>query len=136
MKVTSCPNCGICSPRSGFSQNGLQRYQCRPCNYRYTCNTQRRKFTKYYLAKALQLFLEGLTYKTIAEILDLDRNVVSKHLDPYKDLLEPIRLDRKGAKGELHRDNNAITFQTNEGHSSGLIIKGRSSEVWGVKRKV
>ena len=80
------------------------------------------------------MWLEGLTCKVIAEILGLDRNVVSKILDPYKKLLEPLRLDRRGLKGELHGSNNAITFVTNEAHSSGIIIKGRNSEVWGVKR--
>ena len=84
----------------------------------------------------IQLFVEGVSYKVISEILDLDRNVISKHLDPYKELLSPIKLERSQLKGELHRDQNAITFRTNNEHASGVIIKGRSSEVWGVKRKM
>ena len=63
MKI--CPNCDSeTTIKSGVISN-RQRYKCKSCNYFFTVDKIGKKIDDYYVNKALQLYLEGLTYREI-----------------------------------------------------------------------
>ena len=83
MKVGFCPNCNS----EHFVKSGVinkrQRYKCKDCGYNFTVNKLGKKIDDYYVNKALQLHLEGLTYREIERILGISHvtvmNWVKKH---------------------------------------------------------
>lgn len=69
MNINSCPNCSSESyVKSGIVGN-RQRYKCKSCNYYFTVNKIGKKIDEYYVNKALQLYLEGLSTREIERIL-------------------------------------------------------------------
>ena len=83
MKINLCPNCS--SDRyikSGIIKN-RQRYKCKDCSYFFTVNKLGKKIDDYYVNKALQLYLEGLTYREIERILGLSHVSVLNWVKKY-----------------------------------------------------
>jgi transposase-like protein len=83
MKINLCPNCS--SDRyikSGIIKN-RQRYKCKDCSYFFTVNKLGKKIDDYYVNKALQLYLEGLTYREIERILGVSHVSVLNWVKKY-----------------------------------------------------
>ncbi|TYP70000.1 IS1/IS1595 family N-terminal zinc-binding domain-containing protein [Aquimarina intermedia] len=95
MIVENCPNCGSLS----FVKSGIvkdrQRYRCKVCKYYFTVNKLGKRIDEYYVNKALQLYLEGLSYREIERILGVSHvsimNWVKKYgiKRPYKSEYHP-----------------------------------------------
>ena len=67
--MESCPNCSSTNfVKAGVVKN-RQRYRCKDCNYFFTVGKLGKQIDDYYVNKALQLYLEGLTYREIERIL-------------------------------------------------------------------
>ncbi|MFD0862213.1 helix-turn-helix domain-containing protein [Sungkyunkwania multivorans] len=83
MKPEACPNCS--SPR--FIKAGIvserQRFKCKDCNYYFTVNKLGKRIDEYYVNKALQLYLEGLTYREIERILGVSHVSVMNWVKKY-----------------------------------------------------
>ncbi len=83
MKINNCPNCNSNDYVKSGIINNRQRYKCKSCNYFFTVNKIGKKIDEYYVTKALQLYLEGLTYREIERILGISHvsimNWVKKH---------------------------------------------------------
>jgi len=69
MKV--CPNCNSEKHIKSGIVADRQRYKCKDCNYYFTVDKIGKKIDEYYVNKALQLYLEGLTYREIERILGI-----------------------------------------------------------------
>lgn len=84
MEVSICPKCQQpTSVKSGIIK-GRQRYLCKKCNYFFTVNKLGKKIDNYYVTKALQLFLEGLSYREIERILGVSHVTISNWVKEYK----------------------------------------------------
>ena len=71
MKITCCRNCSSDEyVKSGVIKD-RQRYKCKKCNYYFTVNKVGKQIDSYYVNKALQLYLEGLSYREIERILGI-----------------------------------------------------------------
>jgi len=83
MQITSCPNCGS----ENFVKSGVvgqrQRYKCKSCNYNFTVNKLGKRIDDYYVNKALQLYLEGLTYREIERILGVSHVSIMNWVKKY-----------------------------------------------------
>jgi hypothetical protein len=83
MKIDSCPNCGS----DHYIKSGVikdrQRYKCKQCNYFFTVNKIGKKIDYYYVNKALQLYLEGLTYREIERILGVSHVSIMNWVRKY-----------------------------------------------------
>ena len=141
--MINCPNCmSISNVKNGHTYTYSQRYLCKNCGYRFTCNTDVRMNDFYFINKAVQLYLEGLNYKIISEILGFTPETISKFIAPYKELLSPIRNDLGGLDELkiLKKKNLFIGFHKKKVNlpvnSSGVLIVGHETEIWGVSRKV
>jgi hypothetical protein len=83
MKPESCPNC----QSDKFVKSGIvkdrQRYHCKACGYNFTVSKQGKKIDDYYVNKALQLYLEGLTFREIERVLGVSHVSVLNWVRKY-----------------------------------------------------
>lgn len=71
MKTPVCPQCQhIESAKSGIVKN-RQRYRCKQCNYHFTVEKVGKQIDSYYVIKALQLYIEGVSYREIERLLGI-----------------------------------------------------------------
>lgn len=78
-----CPQCQSDSIVKSGVINKRQRYKCKSCNYFFTVNKLGKKIDQYYVTKALQLYLEGLTYREIERILGISHVSVINWVKKY-----------------------------------------------------
>ena len=76
--MTSCPQCQSSNIIKSGILNNRQRYKCKSCGYFFTVNKLGKQIDKYYVTKALQLYLEGLSYREIERILGVSHVTVMK----------------------------------------------------------
>ena len=78
-----CPNCQSDRIIKSGIVNDRQRYKCKKCNYYFTVNKLGKQIDDYYVNKALQLYLEGLTYREIERILGISHVSVMNWVKKY-----------------------------------------------------
>lgn len=83
MPIKSCPNCLSTSYTKAGIINNRQRFKCKDCNYYFTVNKLGKKIDEYYVNKALQLYLEGLTYREIERILGVSHVSIMNWVKKY-----------------------------------------------------
>ncbi len=83
MKIETCPNCGSGKYIKSGVINNRQRYKCKSCNYFFSVNKIGKKIDDYYVNKALQLYLEGLTYREIERILGISHVSIMNWVKKY-----------------------------------------------------
>jgi hypothetical protein len=83
MKINICPNCSSDRYIKSGIVNKRQRYKCKDCSYFFTVNKVGKKIDDYYVNKALQLYLEGLTYREIERILGVSHVSVLNWVKKY-----------------------------------------------------
>lgn len=67
----SCPSCGHEHCTKSGVVGGRQRYKCKHCGYHFTVDKLGKKIDAYYVTKALQLYVEGVSYREIERILGI-----------------------------------------------------------------
>ena len=84
MEILACPKCQNNQiVKSGIVKN-RQRYLCKPCNYFFSVNKLGKKIDDYYVTKALQLYLEGLSYREIERIIGVSHVSISNWVKEFK----------------------------------------------------
>ncbi|MBP2833656.1 IS1 family transposase [Aquimarina sp. U1-2] len=83
MSIKNCPNCGSSSFIKSGIINNRQRFKCKSCNYFFSVNKIGKKIDDYYVNKALQLYLEGLTYREIERILGISHVSIMNWVKKY-----------------------------------------------------
>jgi transposase-like protein len=83
MEILSCPKCQNSSIVKSGIINSKQRYLCKNCNYYFTVNKIGKKIDDYYVTKALQLHLEGLSYREIERILGVSHVTISNWVKSF-----------------------------------------------------
>lgn len=83
MKIDLCPNCNSDNHIKSGIVNNRQRYKCKSCGYYFTVNKLGKKIDDYYVNKALQLYLEGLTYREIERILGISHVSIMNWVKKY-----------------------------------------------------
>lgn len=83
MKDIACPKCkSEALIRSGVIKN-RQRYKCKDCGYFFTVLKEGKHIDPYYVIKALQLHLEGITYREIERILGISHVTIMNWVKKY-----------------------------------------------------
>ena len=83
MEILICPKCqGNHIIKSGVI-NSKQRYLCKKCNYFFTVNKIGKKIDDYYVTKALQLYLEGLSFREIERIIGVSHVTIANWVKSY-----------------------------------------------------
>ena len=83
MEVNLCPNCNSDNYIKSGIVNNRQRYKCKSCGYFFSVNKMGKKIDDYYVNKALQLYLEGLTYREIERILGISHVSIMNWVKKY-----------------------------------------------------
>ncbi|MES2240878.1 MAG: hypothetical protein V4497_11540 [Bacteroidota bacterium] len=83
MEVISCPKCQNSNIVKSGVINQKQRYLCKDCNYFFTVNKIGKKIDDYYVTKALQLYLEGLSYREIERIIGVSHVSISNWIKSF-----------------------------------------------------
>ena len=81
MKI--CPQCQSKKVVKSGVVKEKQRYKCKDCGYHFTVNKIGKQIDMYYVTKALQLYLEGLTYREIERILGVSHVSVMNWVKKY-----------------------------------------------------
>lgn len=78
-----CPNCQSDKCIKSGIVKGKQRYKCKQCGYNFTVLKQGKQIDDYYVNKALQLYLEGLSYREIERLLGVSHVSVGNWVRKY-----------------------------------------------------
>ena len=117
-----CPKCNNQNVSKSGIIKGKQRFFCKNCNYNFTVKKLGKQIDDYYVTKALQLYLEGLSYREIERIIGVSHVSISSWIKKYN-ITRP-------AHSEFHpvykvlKQNELIEYisQENNLENSGLII--------------
>ncbi len=71
MKNNICPKCKSTEYTKSGIVKGRQRFKCKSCSYFYTVSKEGKNIDSYYVIKALQLYIEGVSYREIERILGI-----------------------------------------------------------------
>lgn len=120
--IESCPNCNSEEViKSGVIKN-RQRYKCKKCSYYFTVNKLGKKIDDYYVNKALQLYLEGLTYREIERILGVSHVSVLNWVKKYN-IKRPYSGNYHPTYKILSASELSKYFQNTENlYKSGVLI--------------
>lgn len=83
MQAPKCPKC----ESENFSKAGIvknrQRFRCKDCGYYFTVSKLGKEIDSYYVIKALQLHIEGVSYREIERILGVSHVSVMNWVKKY-----------------------------------------------------
>lgn len=83
MEDIKCPKCQSYRTVKSGIVNDKQRYKCKNCNYFFTVDKIGKRIDSYYVTKALQLFIEGLSYREIERLLGVSHVSVMNWVKQY-----------------------------------------------------
>ena len=83
MNAPTCPKCDSDEATKSGVISGRQRFKCRACGYHYTVAKVGREVDSYYVIKALQLYIEGVSYREIERLLGVSHVSVMNWVKKY-----------------------------------------------------
>lgn len=94
-----CPKCQSQEYVKSGIIKGRQRYKCKNCNYYFTVQKLGKRIDDYYVTKALQLYVEGVSYREIERVLGISHVSVMNWVKTY------------GVKRPQHNENLRTTYE-------------------------
>ena len=92
IEILACPKCQNKAIVKSGVVNSKQRYLCKQCKYFFTVNKLGKKIDDYYVTLAMQLYLEGLSYREIERIIGVSHVTVRNWVKEYK-IKKPPHVD-------------------------------------------
>ena len=122
MKSIQCPKCKSENYVKSGIIKGRQRYQCKSCMYYYTVFKDGKNIDPYYVVKAIQLYIEGVTLREIERILGVSHVSVMNWIRQYK-IKRPDNLEYRPTYKVLTQKEIIDFFSDRENlRDSGCII--------------
>lgn len=90
-----CPKCNSHDFVKHGKVKNVQRFLCRNCHYHFTVTKKGKELENIYKVKALQLYLEGLSLRTIEKFLGVSYVTISKWVNKYGPLFNEIKLSEE-----------------------------------------
>ena len=83
--MLSCPKCLSTETQNkdGRTAAGSQRYKCKRCGHRYTPTHKEKGYDEEIRLHALTLYLEGVSLRGVARILDVNHQSVANWVNEY-----------------------------------------------------
>lgn len=119
--MKSCPNCSSNSYIKSGIVNQRQRYKCKDCNYYFSVDKIGKKIDDYYVNKALQLYLEGLTYREIERILGISHVTILNWVKKYN-IKRPSNSNYHPTYKILNSEELGKYFQKKENLSGAGVV--------------
>ena len=120
--MESCPKCLQNNIVKSGTIKEKQRFLCKDCNYYFTVDKIGRQIDNYFVTKALQLYLEGLSYREIERIIGVSHVSISSWVKKYN-IQRPTTKNHK-SNYKIFKKNELIDYmqQDNQLKGSGFII--------------
>lgn len=83
MESVICPKCHSENIVKSGIINQRQRFLCKECKYYFTVSKLGKQIDSYYVIKALQLYIEGVSYREIERILGISHVSVMNWVKKY-----------------------------------------------------
>ncbi len=106
--IQHCPKCSSKKFVKHGKVKGKQPYLCKSCGYKFTVNKLGKSLEKFYVVKALQLYLEGLGFRSIERILVGSHVTVMNWVKKYGKDLSFVRLDSNGEQIVVEVDEYVV----------------------------
>jgi len=137
----NCPRCKSINFTKAGNSKGKQRYKCKTCNYFYTVNFKSTAKSNFVKRVALEMYLEGLGFNSIARILEVSHVSIQQWVKVYGKELEELK---NNADIELINLSEVYTYLTKkkQSNNAGLLLidinKKSSKSFWifGKEREV
>lgn len=84
MKAVACPKCESTKIIKSGVVKERQRYSCKNCGYNFTVSKLGKGIDPYFVTKALQLYIEGVSYREIERLLGISHVSVMNWVRKYK----------------------------------------------------
>ena len=124
----NCPRCNSSNHKKNGIVGGRQRYKCHDCGYNYTVELKSTAFSTSVKKQALQLYLEGLGFRSIGRVLGVSHVSVQKWIKKFGQELEELKSENKLSIVELDEMHTYIGNKKNIAGSGLLLIElGKSS---------
>ncbi len=124
--MPSCPKClhEVCV-KDGIVK-GKQRYKCKKCNYRHT--VRQKGATRAQKRAALELYLEGLGFRSIGRFLKFSHVAVYNWIKAFGENLEELKSESEIEIVEIDEMHSFIGLKKTAVGSGFLLIgMGKSS---------
>jgi transposase-like protein len=123
-----CPKC----KSERFIKDGIvkskQRYKCKTCNFRYTVTQKSTEKPLYLKRFALQLYLEGLGFRSIGRVLKVSNVSILNWIRQFGEQVKSLQSDEPASITEMDEMHTYIgTKKTINGYGLLLIDMKRDS---------
>ena len=117
MKCLKCSSDNICKNGKMY---GMQRYKCKDCNYNYTKgrNCKDKSLKRF----ALELYLEGLGFRSIGRLIKVSHVSVCNWVKQYGQSLDLLQNDHKICLTEIDEMHSYIGSKKTLAGSGLLLI--------------
>ena len=124
----NCPRCNSSNHKKNGIVGGRQRYKCHDCGYNYTVELKSTAFSVSVKRQALQLYLEGLGFRSIGRVLGVSHVSVQKWIKKFGQELENLKSENAISIVEMDEMHTYIGNKKNIAGSGLLLIElGKSS---------
>ena len=124
----NCPRCNSSNHKKNGIVGGRQRYKCHDCGYNYTVELKSTAFSTSVKKQALQLYLEGLGFRSIGRFLGVSHVSVQKWIKKFGQELENLKSENAISIVEMDEMHTYIGNKKNIAGSGLLLIElGKSS---------
>ncbi len=119
----NCPRCNSSSHKKNGIVGGRQRYKCHDCGYNYTVELKSTAFSASVKKQALQLYLEGLGFRSIGRVLGVSHVSVQRWIKKFGQELEALKSENEISIVELDEMHTYIGNKKNIAGSGLLLIE-------------
>jgi len=124
----NCPRCNSSTHKKNGIVGGRQRYKCHDCGYNYSVEIKSTASSTSIKRQALQLYLEGLGFRSIGRFLGVSHVSVQKWIKKFGQDLEDLKSENKISIVEMDEMHTYIGNKKNIAGSGLLLIElGKSS---------
>ena len=122
MRKPNCPKCESAQTIKSGIINNRQRFKCKKCSYFFTVYKLGKSIDDYYVIKALQLHLEGVSYREIERLLGVSHVSVMNWVKKYN-VKAPERYDYRPTYKILNHTELQETLANSDYlRESGMLI--------------
>ena len=126
-----CPKCSCPDNVKSGKIKGVQRYRCKNCNCNYTVSIKSTAYPKSKKKQALQLYLEGLGFRSIGRFLGVSNVSVLNWIRSFGNQVQELHSESK--KIEMVEVDEMHTYigqkKTTAGYGLLLIDMGKGSSI-------
>jgi len=131
--INQCPKCSSKEWIKRGKVRGHQRYQCKECRYLYTVLKLGKSFERSYVIRSLQLYLEGLGFRSIERIMGISHVTVINWVKKYGKELSFLRKQDSVSKEVEVDELHSYVGDKKTKYGSGLLLEGQTKKCWVVR---